>query len=119
MAPPRLERWFCLVSRGIPFPRAFEQLTGETQEAAAARVWRLYRGWTSWIPVVTGTSALWIAILGLAVIAFVVSRGRRRRRRPGLVGQRGDRTAASTSHRHYSTGSEQGEGIDTRGARRG
>ena len=70
-----------LVSRGIPFPRAFEQLTGETQEAAAARVWRLYRGWTSWIPLVTGAPALWIAILGLAVIAFVASRGRRRRRR--------------------------------------
>jgi hypothetical protein len=70
-----------LVSRGIPFPRAFQQHTGETQEAAAARVWRLYQGWTSWIPVVTGASALWIAILGLAVIAFVASRGRRRRRR--------------------------------------
>ena len=66
---------------GHPVSRAFEQLTGETQEAAAARVWRLYRGWTSWIPVVTGASALWIAILGLAVAAFVVSRGRRRRRR--------------------------------------
>jgi len=70
-----------LVSRGVPFPRAFEQHTGETQEAAAARVWRLYQGWTSWIPVVTGASALWIAILGLAVIAFVASRGRRRRHR--------------------------------------
>lgn len=70
-----------LVSRGIPFPRAFELHTGETQEAAAARVWRLYQGWTSWIPVVTGASALWVAILGLAVIAFVASRARRRRRR--------------------------------------
>ena len=70
-----------LVSQGIPFPRAFELHTGETQEAAAARVWRLYQGWTSWIPVVTGASALWIAILGLAVIAFVASRARRRRRR--------------------------------------
>ena len=70
-----------LVSRGIPFPQAFELHTGETPEAAAARVWHLYRGWTSWIPVVTGAPALWIAILGLAVIAFVASRGRRRRRR--------------------------------------
>jgi hypothetical protein len=70
-----------LVAQGIPFSRAFEMHTGETQEAAAARVWRLYQGWTSWIPVVTGASALWIAILGLAAVAFVASRGRRRRRR--------------------------------------
>jgi hypothetical protein len=70
-----------LVSRGIPFPRAFEMHTGETPEAAAARVWRRYQEWTSWIPVVTGASALWIAILGLSVIAFVASRFRRRRRR--------------------------------------
>lgn len=70
-----------LVSRGIPFPRAFEMHTGETPGAAAARVWRRYQEWTNWIPVVTGASALWIAILGLAVIAFVASRFRRRRRR--------------------------------------
>jgi LPXTG-motif cell wall-anchored protein len=70
-----------LVSRGIPFPRAFEMHTGETPEAAAARLWRRYQEWTSWIPVVTGASALWIAILGLAVIAFVASRFQRRRRR--------------------------------------
>jgi LPXTG-motif cell wall-anchored protein len=55
--------------------------TGETPGAAAARVWRRYQEWTNWIPVVTGASALWIAILGLAVIAFVASRFRRRRRR--------------------------------------
>jgi len=76
-----------LVSAGIPFPHAFELHTGETQEAAAARVWRLYQGWTSWIPVVTGASALWIAILGLAVIAFVASRSRRRRRRERWDGE--------------------------------
>ena len=70
-----------LAARGIPFPRAFELHTGETPEAAAARVWRHYRGWTSWIPVVTGAPALWIAILGLAMIAFVASQARRRRRR--------------------------------------
>jgi hypothetical protein len=70
-----------LVSGGIPFPRAFEMTTGETQEAAAARVWRITHQWTGWIPVVTGASALWLAILGLAVIAFVASRIRRTRRR--------------------------------------
>jgi len=70
-----------LVARGIPFPRAFEERTGETQEAAAARVWRRYQGWTSWIPMVTGASAVWIAILGLTLIAFVANRSRRRRRR--------------------------------------
>jgi hypothetical protein len=70
-----------LVSQGVPFPLAFERHTGETPEAAAARVWRFYQGWTSWIPVVTGAPALWTFILGLTVIAFVVGRNRRRRRR--------------------------------------
>lgn len=70
-----------LVARGVPFPRAFELHTGETPEAAAARAWRRYQGWPSWIPVLTGPSALWLAIVGLAVIAFIASRSRRQRRR--------------------------------------
>ena len=70
------------VARGVPFARAFELETGETSDAAAARVWAQYRRWTAWLPVVTSESALWTLILALACVAFVVrSRKRARRRR--------------------------------------
>lgn len=50
-------------------------------DEAAARAWQRYRRWTSWIPVVTSGSALWIGILALAFIAFMSTLRKRARRR--------------------------------------
>jgi hypothetical protein len=69
------------VSTGVPFERAFELETGETSDAAATRVWEQYRRWTAWLPVVTGESAIWTAILALAFVAFVAQFRKRARRR--------------------------------------
>jgi hypothetical protein len=69
------------VAGDISFARGFELETGETPDAAAARVWRQYRRWTAWLPVVTGESAVWTAILLLALAAFVTQVHRRTRRR--------------------------------------
>lgn len=70
------------VARGIAFPRAFQLETGDTPEEAAARAWEPYRRWTNWIPIVTSGSAVWIAILALACLAFIATvRNRARRRR--------------------------------------
>lgn len=69
------------VARGTPFAHAFELQTGDTPDEAAARAWALYRRWTSWIPVVTSGSAVWIAILALAFIAFMSTLRKRARRR--------------------------------------
>ena len=71
------------VARGTPFARAFLLQTHETPEQAAARAWIRYRRWTSWIPVVTSVSALWMGIMALACLAFLVTvrkRAQRRRR---------------------------------------
>ena len=71
------------VAKGIPFDQAFVEVTGETPAAAATRAWRAYRRWTSWIPLVTSASAVWLGILVLSLVAFVASRrasARRRRR---------------------------------------
>lgn len=69
------------VARGTLFAHAFELQTGDTPDEAAGRAWGLYRRWTSWIPVVTSGSAVWIAILALAFIAFVSTLRRRARHR--------------------------------------
>lgn len=69
------------VAREIPFPLAFHLETGETPEEAAARAWEPYRRWTSWVPVMTSGSAMWIAILALACLAFIATLRKRARRR--------------------------------------
>ena len=69
------------VAAGVPFERAFELETGETPGAATARVWAQYRRWTTWLPVITGESAVWTVILALALVAFVAQFRKRARRR--------------------------------------
>lgn len=69
------------VALGAPFREAFAAETGEAPEAAASRAWAGHRRWVSWIPVITGGSFMWLAILLLAVVAFVASVRRRARQR--------------------------------------
>lgn len=69
------------MARGAVFAEAFAQETGDTPEEAATRAWQTYRRWTSWIPVVTSASALWVGIMALAALAFLVRRHKRRQLR--------------------------------------
>jgi hypothetical protein len=69
------------VTDGISFDRAFQQETGLTADAAAARAWEGYRRWTAWVPAVTSPSAAWTLILVIAILAFVAQRRRRTARR--------------------------------------
>ena len=69
------------VATGMPFGRAFEIETGETPALAAARAWRSYRRWTSWLPLATSASAVWGLILVLAFAAFFTRLLRRAHRR--------------------------------------
>ena len=69
------------VEAGALFDRAFLRETGETPAAAAARAWITYRQWTTWVPAVANASAVWSAILVLAVLAYVARRRRRARLR--------------------------------------
>ena len=72
------------VARGAPFDAAFSSETGETVQQAATRAWSAYRGWSRWLPVATGSSAVWGAILALAGLAFVLRLRRRAERRRRL-----------------------------------
>ena len=69
------------VASGMPFDEAFRAETGMAPDAAADAAWAGYRRWTAWVPTVTSPSAAWTLILVLAVVAFVVQRRRRVRRR--------------------------------------
>jgi len=69
------------VARGTPFARAFLLQTQETPEQVATRAWARYRRWTSWIPIITSVSSLWIGIMVLACLAFLVTLRRRAQRR--------------------------------------
>ena len=69
------------VGEGVSFVRAFALVTGEAPDAAAARAWSVYRRWTAWVPALTGGTAVWAAILGLAAAAYAVRRRRRAQRR--------------------------------------
>ena len=69
------------VASGTPFARAFLLQTGDTPDEAAARAWGPYRRWTSWVPVVTSGSALWMGIMALAFVAFLANLRKRALRR--------------------------------------
>jgi hypothetical protein len=69
------------VGRGTPFRQAFAAATGEVPETSADRAWASYRRWASWLPVLTGGNVVWLAILLLAVLAFIASLRRRSRQR--------------------------------------
>ena len=69
------------VARGTPFARAFLLHTGDTPGEAAARAWGSYRRWSSWVPVVTSGSTLWMGIMALAFVAFLANLRKRALRR--------------------------------------
>jgi hypothetical protein len=69
------------VAHGAGFAEAFVLETGETPAETAARVWQIYRRWTSWIPAATSAFSLWIGILVLAVVAFLATLRKRWQRR--------------------------------------
>ena len=69
------------VAQGASFDAAFTAETGETVQQATIHAWTAYRGWTRWLPIATGSSALWGLILVVASLAFIVRRRRRAQRR--------------------------------------
>lgn len=69
------------VAAGVPFADAFVRETGVTPDQAAARAWGAYRRWVTWVPAVTSGSAMWVFIMGLALVAYLARLRRRRQRR--------------------------------------
>ncbi len=68
------------VSRGAGFDDAFEAATGESVGGFARTYFRRETFWTTWVPVVTSSTVLWMAITMLALLAI-----KRRRERDALL----------------------------------
>jgi hypothetical protein len=69
-----------LVGRDVPFPRAFHEVTGSDVERAVSRYFVKEAFWYTWVPFVTSSGALWMAITLLAIVAI-----RRRRQRSAAM----------------------------------
>jgi len=69
--------------RGTGFEAGFKEVTGVTLLDAEAAFWRRQRLWTTWVPFLTSTTALWMIVTLLAVYAI-----RKRRQRRATLRQR-------------------------------
>jgi hypothetical protein len=60
------------------FEEAFLDVTGVSPATAESEFWRRQRIWTSWIPVLTSSTIVWLAITLLALLAIYMRRVRNR-----------------------------------------
>jgi hypothetical protein len=71
------------VGGGAPFAGAFHAATGSTLAAAEEAFWRRETFWRRWVPFLTSSVVVWIAVTLLALVAF-----RRRRERDAAIARR-------------------------------
>ncbi len=71
------------VARGSPFDAAFAAVAGEGVGAFGRRYFRHETVWTTWVPFVTSSTVLWMAITALALLAI-----KRRRERDAELRER-------------------------------
>jgi hypothetical protein len=94
-------------ARGLPFEEAFAQATGEPLSAAEAAFWRRHDLLYRWLPLLTSSATLWLAITFLAVWA-----ARRRRARAAALLRRWDEE--ELVHRVHSERAAGGEELGER-----
>jgi hypothetical protein len=63
---------------GTSFDRAFADVTGVTPAHAELEFWQHQRIWTSWVPIVTSSTTLWLAVTMLALAAIYIRHRRNR-----------------------------------------
>jgi hypothetical protein len=64
--------------RGARFDTAFAEVTGISPADADSQFWQRQRIWTSWVPVITSSTTLWLAVTLLAILAIYMRRRRNR-----------------------------------------
>ena len=64
------------IGHGTPFAAAFADVIGLTPSDAESEFWDRQRIWTAWVPIITSSTTLWLAVTLLAILAIY----RRRRR---------------------------------------
>jgi LPXTG-motif cell wall-anchored protein len=66
------------VHAGMDFDSAFATVTGSPPSHAEAEFWRSQRIWTSWVPIISSTTMLWLGVTLLALLAIYMRRRRNR-----------------------------------------
>jgi hypothetical protein len=64
------------VGRGETFDRAFTTVIGVPLDSAESAFWERQKIWTTWLPIITSSTAVWMAVTIIALFAI-----RRRRRK--------------------------------------
>lgn len=73
------------VRRGVPFDVAFADAVGLKLSDAESDFWRRQRIWTTWVPIVTSSAALWLVVTFIAIFAI-----RRRRQKDAEIRNKWD-----------------------------
>lgn len=76
VGPSAVAEILALVGSGTRFDRAFASVAGETPDQAGAMLWQRRSVWVRWMPFITSSAVLWMAVTVLALYAI-----RRRRAR--------------------------------------
>jgi LPXTG-motif cell wall-anchored protein len=66
------------VHSGAEFDTAFTAVTGSSPSHAEADFWHRQRIWTSWVPIISSTTTLWLGVTLLALLAIYMRRRRNR-----------------------------------------
>jgi len=66
------------VRGGAAFDSAFKAATGVTPDNMEVEFWRRQRIWTTWVPVITSSTILWLAITLLGLLAIYMRRRKNR-----------------------------------------
>lgn len=93
------------VADGLPFEEAFRRAAGESLFDAEEAFWRRQTFWHRWLPLLTSSTVLWIAVTLLALWAI-----RRRRRRDAEVAARWEREDALAAAAVAAAEAEEPEG---------
>jgi hypothetical protein len=73
------------VKRGITFDSAFRDAVGVALLDAESDFWRRQRIWTTWLPIITSSAAVWLLVTVIAMLAI-----RRRRQKDAAIRKKWD-----------------------------
>jgi len=76
--PAAVKQILMMMHSGLEFDRAFAAATGSRPSEAEAEFWRRQRIWTSWVPVISSNTTMYLGVTLLALLAIYIRRRRNR-----------------------------------------
>jgi hypothetical protein len=76
--PETVKNILIRIHSGADFDTAFAAVTGSSPSHTEAEFWRRQRIWTSWIPIISSATTLWLGVTLLALLAIYMRRRRNR-----------------------------------------